>query len=220
MSDIALPAETDTAERPTMVRWAVVVLTGFLAIVIYVHRSCIAAASTTIEADLHISDTEMGWIKAAAFSCGYFFQFLGGALNSRIGNRMCLVGMAIASSTALICVSQARSIPIFWISMACIGLAQAGIIPCVGQIVRDWIPAERRATAGAVFTGSMSIGSAVASGMTGELLDRDLSWRIIFLFYTAMGLAWAAILLVVSGPSVTASRCQFRRTGTDSSGAG
>lgn len=194
MSDAALTAEA-AAERPTIVRWLVLLLAGLLAIVIYIHRSCIAAASTTIEADLAISDTAMGWVKAA-FSCGYFFQFLGAVLNSRFGNRLCLVGMATASSAAMIGVSQAHSVSALWVSMACIGLAQAGIIPCVGQIVREWVPADRRATAGSVFTSSMSIGSAVASGMTGALLDQHLSWRLIFGMYTLLGLVWAAVFYV------------------------
>src|SRR5689334_15682251 len=99
MSEAALPVET-VVERPTFVRWGVVLLTGLLAIVIYIHRACLANASTTIESELQLDDRQMGWIKAA-FSCGYLFQFLGSTLNSRFGNRVVLAGMALASSAAL-----------------------------------------------------------------------------------------------------------------------
>ncbi len=189
MSEAALPVEA-VVERPTFVRWGVICLAGALAIVIYIHRSCIAAASTTIEAELHFDDAQMGWIKAA-FSFGYFFQFVGAALNSRFGNRFVLVGMAVASSIGMLGVSVSQTQGEFFGYMACIGLAQAGIIPCVGQVVRDWIPANRRAAAGSIFTGCMSLGAATASGVTGILLSRDVAWRSAFLMYSALGVIWA-----------------------------
>lgn len=191
MSDAAaLPVDAVAAERPTSVRWGVVLLTGVWALVMYMHRSSLANASTTIEAELQLTDSDMGWIKAA-FSFGYLLQFLGSALNSRFSNRFVLGGMALASSAALVGVSLSRSMSGLWLGMACIGLAQAGVIPCVGQVVRDWIPANRRATAGSIFTGCMSVGSAITSGITGILLERDVSWRTIFAAYAGVGVLWA-----------------------------
>jgi len=184
----AMPAEIST-ERPTMIRWVVAVVVGMLAVVIYMHRSCIAPASTTIEAEFRIDSATMGNIQAA-FSWGYLFQLLGGILAGRFGCRWTLTLFAIGSSLAVFGSSLSRTPEMLWWSTFGIGLAQAGIVPCVSHLLKDWMPATQRGISGAFFTGSMSIGATLASSLTGLLLA-STGWRIIFAAYGVVGLVWA-----------------------------
>lgn len=177
------------AARPTFVRWFVVAIVGLLAVVIYMHRSCIAPAATTIEAEFAIDSTTMGNIQAA-FSWGYLFQLLGGIMAARFGCRWTLTSFAIGSSLAVFGSSLARTPDMLWWSTFGIGVTQAGVVPCVSHLMKDWMPATQRGISGAFFTGSMSIGATLASTLTGLLLA-STGWRIIFAAYGIVGLVWA-----------------------------
>jgi predicted MFS family arabinose efflux permease len=53
----------------------------------------------------------------------------------------------------------------------------------------DWFPPQRRGMASSAVTGSMSLGSVLAAGLTALLLPL-LGWRGVFFAYAAVGLAW------------------------------
>jgi MFS family permease len=177
-------------DLPTFVRWIVVVIVGLLAVVIYMHRSCIAPAATTIETEFGISSATMGDIQAA-FSWGYLFQVLGGILTGRFGCRLTLSIFAVGTSLAVFGSSVSSSPDMLWWTTFWIGMMQAGIVPSLSQLMKDWMPATQRGISGAFVTGSMSIGATLASSLTGLLLV-STGWRIIFAAYGMLGLVWAA----------------------------
>lgn len=229
MSDaVALSADA-AAERPTSVRWSIVAIAGLLAVVIYMHRSCIAPAATTIEAEFDIDSTTMGGIQAA-FSWGYLFQILGGILSNRWGVRWTLCTFAVGSSLAVFGASRSPSPDALWWAIFGIGLTQAGIIPSVSHMMKDWMPASQRGISGAVFTGSMSIGASLASWLTGVLLlspenPRGLTWQTIYALYGLIGLAWTVLFLTwfrnlpSRHPYVNRAELELIREGRDDAGA-
>src|SRR5256885_1386598 len=77
------------SERPTKVRYWVIVLAVSLAVIQYLDRVAIssAAAVPAIRHDLRLTDVQMGWV-FGAFGLAYaIFDIPGGYLGDRIGPR-------------------------------------------------------------------------------------------------------------------------------------
>ncbi len=195
----AVLSESPVIERPTLVRWQVMTLACLLALTIYLHRSANGAMRTTIQADFQaagfdVSEKTMGEIQAA-FSWGYLFQILGGIAGIRFGNRWTLTVFALGTALSTLGCGLSTSPTMLWWMTFGIGITQAGIIPCVSQLIKDWIPPERRGTASGLFTSSMSIGGSLALLITGLLLNW-LTWSTILALYALVGLVWAAVFAV------------------------
>lgn len=177
-----------------MVRWLVVCLAGLLALTIYLHRTATSPARTSIIADFRAAgwdfdDKGMGDVQAA-FSWGYLFQVVGGIVGARFGNRFALTFFAVGTSLSILGSGMATSPAMLWWTTFGIGVTQAGIIPCVSQLIKDWVPIDRRGLASGIFTGSMSIGSALATFLTGLLLAYT-RWPAIFVAYAVIGFCWS-----------------------------
>ena len=69
---------TDGGLRSSNVRWIVLGVVAFASASAYLTRHCISAANTTIQADLGLDDSDMGWIMGA-FALGYLFFQIPGA---------------------------------------------------------------------------------------------------------------------------------------------
>ena len=68
--------------RPTSVRYMVLAAVALASTSAYLTRYCISVANTTIEAELGLTPSQMGWV-FSAFNIGYlFFQVPGGALGT------------------------------------------------------------------------------------------------------------------------------------------
>ena len=124
-------------QRPSRVRFGVIVLLGLAAGSAYLTRHCIAVANTTIQQELGISEEQMGYV-FGAFSAGYFvFQIPGGWLGNRIGTRAAFP--LISALWSLFTVWS--SVVTAWIpliaSRVAFGSAQAGLVPLSAKIIND-----------------------------------------------------------------------------------
>src|ERR1039457_7613937 len=89
---VQLPQER---QRPTHVRYLVVVFAVALAVVTYIDRVCISFAAPLIRADLHLSQVQMGYA-FSAFAWTYaLFEIPGGFLGDWIGARRVLLRIVL-----------------------------------------------------------------------------------------------------------------------------
>src|SRR6516164_939250 len=95
------------AERPTRVRYQVLVAACGLAVITYIHRVGFATASAEFQKSLELTDTHISWLMAA-FMIGYgVFEMPWGFLADRFGVRnvlaaIILAGSALTASLALV----------------------------------------------------------------------------------------------------------------------
>src|SRR5436309_8558783 len=83
------------SQRPTRVRYLVIVFAVALAVVTYIDRVCISQAMPLIKEDLHLSDVEKGLI-FSAFGWAYaLFEIPGGVLGDWMGPRKVLMRIVI-----------------------------------------------------------------------------------------------------------------------------
>ena len=81
--------------KPTAVRWRILVILTLVSFVSYVLRSNLSIAAPAMIADLGLTEIQWGWI-LAAFTAGYtIFQFPGGLFGDRIGPRRALTSIAV-----------------------------------------------------------------------------------------------------------------------------
>jgi MFS family permease len=160
------------------------------AITSYLTRTSISTAATTIQADLRLSDIEMGEVLAGFFFGYIWLQIPGGWLGGRFGARATLAVFSLLWSAATLASARAHSYSVLSWSRIAMGAAQSGLFAVTVKVLADWFPQTRRGTASAVITGSMSIGAVVASGLTVRLLG-PLGWRATFDLYAWIGILWS-----------------------------
>lgn len=189
---------TFSPQRPTHVRFVVLGLVAFAAASAYLTRLCFSAAITSIQSDLKIDSRQIG-IVLGAFSLGYLlFQVPGGWLGQRFGTRGAFAASSVVWSLLTIWTALARTFSELVVSRFAFGLAQAGLAPLAGQVLKDWVPTRRRGMSSAMISASMSVGGAATLFLTGLLLKDDgLSWRTIFILWSFVGIAWAAAFMLL-----------------------
>jgi MFS family permease len=179
------------ASVPTKVRWVVIAgMTGSV-VVAYLTRAALAPAGSSIQNELHLSNSELGDI-LGIWAAGYIgFQLPGGWLGDRWGRRSLLPIYALVWSFCTLVTAGAGSFAGMWWSRLVFGMAQAGLIPCLTKACMDWFPLERRGFASAAITAGMSAGAVGASGMSAFMIPL-LGWRITLDLFALVGVVWAA----------------------------
>ena len=184
----------------------------------YLTRHALAVANTTMQEELHFNNEQFGYLYSA-FSLGYLlFQVPGGWLGQRFGTRITMPGLSIIWSICTVITAAVTSLGTMIGARFVFGLAQAGLIPNVAKVLKDWFPISVRGKASSVFTMSMSIGSVIAMWLTARLL-KDHGWREIFHAYSLIGIVWAVLFYFVfrtrpeEHSGVNAAECTLIKVG-------
>lgn len=182
------PEFSDAATRYTLGLLVVVYVFNF------VDRSILAILQESIKADLGLSDSQLGWLQ------GFAFAFLYSTLGIPIARwadrsaRSRIIALAIlvwSGMTAL--TGFARNFAEIFLARVGVGVGEAGCSPPAHSLISDYFPPERRATALAIYSLGIPIGSAIgtfAGGWINELFD----WRTAFL---VVGLPGVLLALLV-----------------------
>jgi len=165
-----------------------------VAAVAYLSRNCLGvfAADEAFRAELNASRQQLSDVMSAFFIAYGVFQIPAAWLGQRFGSRIVLTIYATAWSICTAILGLCGTVGFLTAAMAAIGMAQAGVFPNAARSIADWVPAHRRAVACGFMAAFMSIGGAVASGLTGWLTD-FLSWHGIVLAYSTPGLIWVFV---------------------------
>jgi len=196
------------ADRPTRVRWRVLVWLCGAAAIAYICRQSIGVAESTIRDDTGLTKEQMGWVMSGFFWSYALAQIPTGWLGNRIGSRRMLPAVAMLWSVATGAMGLAIGLPILLVSRIANGVAQAGLFPAAVNTVSRWFPAGERATANGALGAFMGVGGVIGTALTGLLLAgldytwafagleghlylAGLDWQWVFVLYSLLGLAWA-----------------------------
>lgn len=183
--------EATAGQAPTRVRYRVLAWLCALAALAYVHRSCLAVAAGTVQRELGMSGEEMAWA-LAAFAWGYAaFQLPSGALGDRWGARIGLTACVLVWSAATGMMALAGGFLVLFACRLLLGVGQAGIFPCSVNTIARWFPASEKSMPSGLLAAFMSVGAAVATALTGVLLEY-LYWEALFVLFALPGLVAAA----------------------------
>jgi MFS transporter, ACS family, glucarate transporter len=174
----------------TGVRYQVLAFTVALAGVTYLDRVCIARAKGQIQADLGLTEVQMGFV-FSAFTLAYaMFEIPTGAWGDRIGPRRILTRIVAWWSSFTIATASAFNYTSLLLVRFLFGMGEAGAFPNASKVISRWFPAAERGTAQGVFFAGAHLGGGLTPMLVGALLLR-MNWRWIFAIFGLVGFGWA-----------------------------
>jgi predicted MFS family arabinose efflux permease len=159
----------------------------------FVDRQIVAILGEDLKRDLDLDDTQFGLLGGLAFALFYTVLGIPIARLAERGNRVGIISVALAvwSGFTAMCGAAQNFMQILLFRIG-VGVGEAGCTPPAHSLISDYIPAERRASALALYSMGVPIGS-FAGYAVGALIAQHFGWRIAFF---AVGLPGIAVALL------------------------
>src|SRR5258708_2762210 len=153
----------------------------------FLDRQIITTVGEAIRIDLKLTDTQMGALG------GIFFAFVYTVLGIPIArvadktNRPWVMTLSLAVWSGFTVLSAyARNYAILAVSRAGVGVGEAGCSPTAHSLLADYFPQEKRATALAIYSMGISIGTLLGMAI-GGIVAEHYGWRAALLAAGARG---------------------------------
>lgn len=179
------------------------VLTG-LNLLDYLDRQILAAVLTPLKDELHLADSQLGWV-GAAFMLGYFLTApIFGWLGDRWPRKWLIAAGVVVWSLGTVFSGQAHA----FVSLVCfrvlVGFGEASFGTISPGWIADLFPPRRRNNAISIFYLAIPIGSALGY-IFGGIMAARYGWRSAFLWAGLPGLLLAFTLFWFREPERGAS---------------
>jgi ACS family glucarate transporter-like MFS transporter len=174
------------------VRWYLVLWLFILSAVSFLDRVNISIAGSSIAADFHLSDVQLGWV-FSAFLWGYaLFQTLGGWLADSLGPRLVLTAGVIwwgifTALTAAVSPKIGGAVLVFVLVRFLLGAGEAILYPASNQFVSRWIPTQERGMANGLIFAGVGVGAGSAPTVVTYIMVH-YGWRWSFWISALLGL--------------------------------
>lgn len=167
----------------------------------YMDRQILAILQEDIKAELLLSDTQLGLLAGFAFAIFYATLGLPVARLADKGNRVNIIGIALALWSAMTAVcGLAQNFVQLLLARIGVGIGEAGSSPPSHSIIADLYPPEKRAGAMGIYSLGVVLGVAGGS-MIGGTLAHFFGWRVAMFAVGIPGVILAvAIKLFVVEP--------------------
>lgn len=160
-------------------------------------RQIMSVLIEPIRTDLHLSDTEMGFIVGTAFAVFYTVAGLPlGRIADRANRRNVIVAVLTFWSLMTAACGLARGYWTLFAARVGVGIGEAGCAPAAQSILADSFPAGRVGRALSTYQMAIPIGILVGLSGGGWLSDH-FPWRQVFLMVGLPGILVAAVAYFV-----------------------
>ncbi len=177
-------------ERPTRVRYWVIVFAVSLAVVTYIDRVSISRAAPDIMKDIGLDSAQMGWV-FGVFGLAYaLFEVPGGFLGDWLGPRRVLTRVVVWWSFFTAATGWAWNYTSMLVTRTMFGAGEAGCFPNVTKSFTTWLPEEERVRAQGLMWMSARWGGAFTPPLVGFVM-RKVGWRHAFEIFGCLGAIWA-----------------------------
>jgi MFS family permease len=175
--------------RPPTVVLALLCAMYFL---MFINRTNIAIAGPLMQADLHLSNTDLG-LAFSAFAYPYaLFQLFGGMLGDRFGPRITLALSAFIVFLATAWIGAAGGLVSLFAARILLGVGEGAAFPTATRAMSVWTPTGRWAFAQGITHTFSRVGNwATALIVAGVIAV--LSWRASFYLLAPINLVWMAL---------------------------
>jgi MFS family permease len=211
-TDVHMSAGTiDDAGARRAAAYALAVL-AFINLFNYLDRWIMAALVESLRLDLHLSDTELGFIGSGFIIIYTLMSPVFGALGDRRA-RPPLIALGVTIwSIATTLAGFARGFTSLFIARSTVGVGEAAYGTIAPALLADAFPFEKRGRVLGLFFAAIPVGSA-AGYIIGGLVDQHFGWRAAFWIAGAPGLLLAMLLVGVKDPPRGAHDVEERRPG-------
>ena len=184
----------------THLRWGVVALLFFTALLNNLDRMVLSVLAPTLKESLAFGDVEYSYVVAAflaAYALGYTFC---GKVLDRVGVKLGMMAALVFWSVA----AMGHAAAVGWLSLAAfrflLGLGESFNSPGGVKAIAEWIPRRERGLCMAVFSNGNVLGSIIAPPLV-AFLSLHLGWRWAFGITGGLGFVlWAVWRHVYHSP--------------------
>jgi MFS family permease len=156
-------------------RYTVLSFLCIITVIAYIQRSAFNGATETIESDLAISSSRIGFVMGGWYLAYALFQLPSGWVADRYGSKRALLLFATTWSVFTGMAGMALGLPGLLLIWGLMGAAQAGIFPCCTKAIGSTFPRTEQAFASGLLAACMSLGAALAPFITSQLLGSDFN---------------------------------------------
>jgi MFS family permease len=202
-------------ERTTTYCWYVVVLLTLIYTVSFIDRQILALMIGPIRRDFGISDTQVSLLIGLAFAL--FYTFLGipiARLADRHSRRAIIAAGVLVWCLMTAACGVSHNYSQLFIARVGVGVGEAALGPSALSMISDYFPQESRGRAISFYTMGISLGSALAMIVGGQLVANAMQapqvtvpvfgqlygWQPIFFIVGLPGIVLALIMLTVAEP--------------------
>jgi ACS family glucarate transporter-like MFS transporter len=205
------------------VRWLLISWLFVLSAVAFLDRVNISIAGSSIAAEYHLSNVQLGSI-FSAFLLGYaFFQSIAGWLADQLGPRRVLAAGVLwwgvfTALTAAVPVTIASPLLAFVVIRFLLGAGEAVIYPASNQFVARWIPTQERGIANGLIFAGVGVGAGFTPPLITWLMVHQ-GWRFSFWVCALIGVAAGTVWFLAARdtpeqhPRVSAAELAHIRAG-------
>jgi predicted MFS family arabinose efflux permease len=159
----------------------------------FLDRQIITTIGESIKNDLHLTDTQMGALGGIFFAAVYTILGIPIARVADKANRPWVMTISLALWSGFTVLSGfARNYGVLAVARAGVGVGEAGCSPTAHSLLADYFPPQKRATALAIYSMGISIGTLLGMAI-GGIVAEHYGWRTAFLVAGAPGLAFAVL---------------------------
>lgn len=193
--------------------WILILLTAAYALSL-LDRQIINILAESIKRDLAISDAQLGLLTGTAF--GLFYATLGVPIASLADrtHRVNVLSLSLLVWSAFTgACGLASGFTHLLLARLGVGVGEAGGTPASMSLLSDYFPYDRRATALAILSMGMPLGTAIGFGF-GGFLEGAVGWRNALLLASLPGIVLAIVIKLTlreparGGADLTSDRTQ------------
>ena len=165
----------------------------------YLDRYILPAVATRIQAEFHLTDSQVGLL-GSAFLLVYAVATIPFGIWADRGVRKTVVGIGVTIwSLATLFTGLARSYAQLFLARAVLGIGEASYYPAGTALLGDYFKKEGRARAMSVWAAGTAVGIAVGFA-GGGIVASTLGWRAAFYMTAVPGLVFAILAFGLREP--------------------
>src|SRR6187431_1078222 len=159
----------------------------------YMDRVALGILLQDIKADLHLSDTQLGFLSGIAFALFYSVMGVPIARWADRGNRVTIITLTTALwSVAVALCGVATSFTQLLLTRVAVAVGEAGCIPPAFSLIADYFNRGERPRASAIYGLGAPLSTVIGYFFSGWLNDL-YGWRVTFMLLGVPGLVLAAL---------------------------
>ena len=167
----------------------------------FIDRQIVGILAPFIQADLNLTNTQLGLLIGLAFAAFYTIMGIPLAFLADRMNRVTLLALALATWSGFTAMTgYAQNFAHIALARVGVGIGEAGGSPPSHSMISDFYGKEERAGALGVYSLGIPLGIMAAYFLTASLLGADpntVNWRRIFIILGITGVALAVLLRVI-----------------------
>jgi MFS family permease len=169
----------------------VLILLCFMYALNYVVRVNVSTAAAAFKDELHLTNTDLGWI-FSAFAYPYLlFQIISGWISDRVGARLALTVFAVIWSAATVFMGLTGSMSGMLFGRVMLGIGVSAL-PTATRAMSAWMPQAKRAFAQGITHSAARLGNALTPPLVAGLIAL-VAWRGSFVVIGIVSFGWAIL---------------------------